>query len=259
MASYYASLDYLTACERLLFSSYIKRGSSVFDLGVGGGRTTRYLAFRASRYVGADYAESMIKACEARFPDLEFAVANAADLSRFPDACFDAVVIAFNGIDYVFPAESRHACFRHLQRVIKPAGFLIFSSHNPRAVLVRQSWNRERLWDVAQKLSAGSRSLRNVLWAGLTCVRVAMAVGQSACRTAIRILTRVPSRAFWRGEGSLVDSAHGGLLTHCWTPQRAIAGISEFGFRVERVLGDDYAHSSHEYMTDWYYYVFAKR
>lgn len=36
VVSYYASLDYLTPCERLLFDGYIKSGSNILDLGVGG-------------------------------------------------------------------------------------------------------------------------------------------------------------------------------------------------------------------------------
>jgi hypothetical protein len=36
VASYYAALNYLTPCERLLFQSYIKSGMSVLYLGVGG-------------------------------------------------------------------------------------------------------------------------------------------------------------------------------------------------------------------------------
>jgi hypothetical protein len=29
-------------------------------------------------------------------------------------------------------------------------------------------------------------------------------------------------------------------------------------FRLLRVLGDDYPHVSHEFVTDWYYYVFSR-
>src|ERR1700726_2883862 len=103
VAEYYAALNYLTPCERLLFDTYLRPGMAILDLGVGGGRTTSYLSSIASRYVGVDYAEGMIAACRRKFPQLAFEVADAADLSKFLPSSFDAMVIAFNGIDYVIP------------------------------------------------------------------------------------------------------------------------------------------------------------
>src|SRR5580693_1097552 len=88
VAEYYATLNYLTPCERFLFEQYLYSGMAILDLGVGGGRTTPYLSSIAGRYVGVDYAPEMIAACRKKFPRLEFEVANAADLSRFASACF---------------------------------------------------------------------------------------------------------------------------------------------------------------------------
>jgi len=259
VAAHYAGLDHLTPCEQLLFDTYVPLGGEVLDLGVGGGRTTPYLANRASRYVGIDYSAAMIKACRTKFPLLEFGVVDAADLSAFPDASFDLVVFAFNGIDYVLPADRRRSCLAHIQRVLKPGGRLIFSSHNPRSIVVRPSWNRQRLHRIAQQYSAGSRVLYSVLWAALTLARSAIAAGQAIGATSMRTLTKVPSRTFWRGEGSLMDTAHGGLLTHYGTPQRVLAELAALQFSPEQILGDDYPKSSHSYVTDWYYYVFTKK
>ena len=73
VVSHYASLDYLTACERLLFDTYLKPGMAILDIGVGGGRTTPYLSQKASRYVGVDYSEEMVRILPAtNSPDLEF-------------------------------------------------------------------------------------------------------------------------------------------------------------------------------------------
>ncbi len=80
VAGHYAALDYLTPCERLLFDQYLKPGMDILDLGVGGGRLTAHLSSIARRYVGADYAAEMVAACRKKFPQLEFEVANAADL-----------------------------------------------------------------------------------------------------------------------------------------------------------------------------------
>ena len=258
VAAHYASLSYLTACERMLFETYIPPGSRILDLGVGGGRTTPYLAKRASRYVGVDYAASMVQACRTKFPELEFAVADAANLSAFSDASFDVVVFAFNGIDYVLPEQSRRLCFGHIHRVLRAGGVVIFSSHNARAVLTRPHWNRERLRRIAGRFCAGSRALYSLLFIVLTLARLAFAFVQAMRDTLRRVFQRLPSRVFWRGEGNLVDSAHGGLLTHYWIPSRVIAEMAALDLHPERIVGDEYPQRSHAYATDWYYYVFTK-
>jgi ubiquinone/menaquinone biosynthesis C-methylase UbiE len=259
VASYYASLDYLTPCERLLFDCYIKEGKAVLDLGVGGGRTTRPLASRAAVYIGVDYAAAMVKSCQRKFPNLEFRIADAADLSMFEDESFDAIVFAFNGIDYVSPADARRRCFQHIHRVLKAKGYVIFSSHNPRAILTRPRWNRERLRCIARAYSSQSAFVYKLLLASLTCARGGWAVIRSIWGTVVRLAQRVPSRTFWRGEGNLIDSSHGGLFTHYSIPERVIEEMSTANFRIERVLGDDYPQPSHHFATDWYYYVFTKR
>ena len=258
VAAHYAALNYLTACERMLFQAYVPAGCDILDLGVGGGRTTPYLANRASRYVGVDYAGAMVKACRAKFPHLEFVVADAANLTAFPNASFDVVVFAFNGIDYVLPDEARRRCFEHVHRILKHGGVFIFSSHNPQAVLVSRSWSRERLQRIAQKLSAGVRVFYWILLVILTAARSVLAYMQGAGATLLRSIRRITSAAFWRGEGTLVDSAHGGLLTHYAIPSRVIRELDSLHFRPERIAGDEYPHRSNLYSTGWYYYVFSK-
>ncbi len=258
VVAHYAALNYLTACERLLFQTYIPRGSTVLDLGVGGGRTTPYLAKLSLRYVGVDYSPAMVESCRRKFPELEFMVADGSDLSEFPDASFDAVVFAFNGIDYVLPDDSRQQCFEHIRRILRPGAVVIFSSHNPRSVLVRGGWNGRRLRQMAQRFSRDSNVLEALLMALLVSARSMLSCVQSGWATLERVRARMLSPVFWSGEGNLADSAHGGLLTHYATPNRVIAQLTALGLRVERVLGDDYPQRSRPYVTDWYYYVFTK-
>lgn len=258
VASHYAGLDYLSPCERLLFETYIPEGSVILDLGVGGGRTTPFLSSRASYYVGLDYSGSMVKKCQAKFPGLQFLVGDAADLSAFPDDRFDAVVFAYNGIDFVLPDASRQSCWKHVFRVLKPGGTLIFSSHNARAVLVRAGWNRERLRRIARRLSPKFNILQTVLLAGLMMVRRVLALGQACAATFLRMMQRLPTRTFWFGEGCRMDAAHGGLYTHYAIPSRVVHEVSAVNLRPVQILGDDYPKASHPLATDWYYYVFDK-
>jgi ubiquinone/menaquinone biosynthesis C-methylase UbiE len=256
VVDYYASLQRLTPCEKLLFDSYLERGMAILDLGVGGGRTTSYLSSIASRYVGIDYAEEMVAICRKRFPQLQFEVGNAADLSIFSSASFDAAVMAFNGLDYVIPDESRIRALREIRRVLKPGGIFIFSSHNPRSIWARPSWNQERVGAVAKNIVGGNSVFFRPLLKCLTAVRVVMAWVQALFRSLARIARRVPTQTFWRGHGYWRDPAHGGLDTHFSVPQKITEELLRFGFRLRRILGDGYPFASGQFATDWYYYVF---
>jgi len=258
VAEHYAGLSYLTPCEQLLFDASLKPGSVILDLGVGGGRTTPYLSGIAAHYVGLDYAREMIEACRNKFPDLKFELGDAADLSRFPSSTFDAVVMAFNGMDYVIPDARRFRALEEIGRVLKPDGILIFSSHNPRAIFARVSWNRQRVREWATNIvSNESIFFQPLLWF-LTALRALVGAAVAMCQSIARILRRLPAPAFWRGQGYWKDPAHGGLQTHGATPENVVREVEGFGFQVVRVLGDDYPKLSRKYFTDWYYYVFAK-
>jgi ubiquinone/menaquinone biosynthesis C-methylase UbiE len=257
VASYYSSLTYLTPCERLLFDAYLKPGMAILDLGVGGGRTTPHLSSVAGRYVGADYSGEMIAACRKKFPGLQFETLDAADLSMFADSRFDAVVLSFNTIDNLIPDESRHKAWREARRVLKPQGVLIFSSHNMRSIFVRPSWNPQRLGNLAKQIVGDSVLYRPVLWS-LTAGRVAVAMLQALGRSIVRIMRRLPTNGFWRGDGYLVDTSHGWTKIHFSTPAITEQELSKIGFRQVRVLGDDYPLTSRHLVTDWYYYVFSK-
>jgi SAM-dependent methyltransferase len=258
VAAHYAALNYLSPCEQALFACYLKSGMFILDLGVGGGRTTAYLSSLAGRYVGLDYSPAMVEACRTKYPCLEFHIADAADLSLFADCSFDAVIFSFNGIDYLFPDEKRAKCLQECRRILKSEAVLVFSSHNPRAILVRPLWDQRRVRSVAESL-VGSQSIwLGLLTAAVTCAKVGLTVLRAATDSGNRILRRVPRAMFWRGKGWLRDSSHGGLTQHYATPSQVIAEAEEHGFQLLRVLGDDYPRTSEKYITDWYYYVFVK-
>jgi SAM-dependent methyltransferase len=258
VAAHYAGMSYLTPCERLLFETYIKPGMTILDLGVGGGRTTSWLASIASRYVGIDYSEAMVQQCRSRFPHLEFLLADASDLSVFPSASFDAAVMAFNGIDYIAPDEARARFLKECLRVLRPGGVFIFSSHNPRAIFVRPSWNPERLRALTLKLTGDARGFSRLLLFCVTCARVSLAWLTASAASLGRIFLWVTRSPFWRGEGWMFDPVHGGLITRYGTPERVTSELQLLSFQLRDIRGDDYPKRSRSYITDWYYYVFAK-
>src|SRR5208282_1678064 len=107
-------------------------------------------------------------------------VADAANLSLFPDDSFDVVVFSFNGIDYVLPEQARRSCFAHVHRVLKAKGIFIFSSHNARAVVIPPRWNRQRLQGIALRFSADSKILYWIWLAPLVAARSALAFARAA-------------------------------------------------------------------------------
>jgi len=258
VASHYAALNYLTPCEQLLFRTYLRPGMSVLDLGVGGGRTTPYLSRVASRYVGVDYSETMIHACRRKFPNLSFFLADAADLSALENASFDAVVFSYNGLDSVVPDQKRLRCLRECRRVLRADGVLVFSSHNPRSILLRVDWDRKRLRAFARTLLSSRSPLFPLVVGGLTMTKATHAFIRSVTGSALRTIRNLPLAAFWRGEGNLYDPVDGGITVHCSTPKRVVAELAQLDFRLLQSMGDDYPRHSHSLLTDWYYYVFSK-
>src|SRR5215813_9895770 len=112
IAAGYGRQEYITPCERLLFDAYIKPGVTILDIGVGGGRTSPYLAKNASRYVGIDYAPEMVRLCRKKYPQWEYCEGSAIDLSRFPDGSFDVIVMSYNVLDDLVPDASRWRCLQ---------------------------------------------------------------------------------------------------------------------------------------------------
>lgn len=101
----------------------------VLDLGVGAGRTTPWLAERATSYVGLDFSREMVAVSRQRFPGYDFRWADARDLSAFAAASFDFVLFSFNGIDSV-DHPGRLRILVEIARVLRPGGMFVFSTHN---------------------------------------------------------------------------------------------------------------------------------
>ena len=257
VARHYASIDYITPCEKLLFEKYVAPGGDILDLGVGGGRTTAFLSSRAGLYVGLDYAPAMVELCRLKFPSLKFFEGDAADLSRFADASFQTVVMAFNGIDYL-DQPARLNCLRECYRVLKDNGRLIFSSHNPRAIIVAPRWNQESVREMASRATGRRPYAFPIAVAALSVAAAARSSFRAFGSSLLRILHRVFTQAFWRGEGYMLDPSHGGLVTHYGLPKRTISEAAQFKFKICELRGDDYPARSHPLTTDWYYYVFSK-
>lgn len=229
----YEAATGLTPVEADLFTRCIPTDSDILDLGVGTGRTTAALSRDARSYVGIDYAPHMVEAALRANPGVDLRVGDAADLSDFAGASFDAVVFSYNGLDYLNPADARRRCIAEVNRVLRARGVFVLSVHNPRA-LVRPAGRGPRGdWGLAKSL----------------------AVTAVASAKAMRRL--LPSAAFWTGDGYVVDSARP-LLTHMATRRRVRGEITRHGFALVETAGSHAPDRTASVATPWTYYVFAK-
>ena len=142
----------LTAAEVSCFSKYRLRihDKDVLDIGVGAGRTTRYLAPLARRYEAVDYSPVMVGYLEKQMPRISVRQADFRDLSVFGDESFDFILATDNVID-ALPHHDRLRALREAGRVLRAGGVLAFSSHNIRykkafsGPQLEWSWNPVRL------------------------------------------------------------------------------------------------------------------
>jgi len=94
--------DYLYKPEQLIFDM-IKdelQNMSMFEMGVGGGRMTKFFAPLVREYYGMDYSKKMIDICKKKFPKLFFEVFDVRDLDV--SKTYDFVLFGLNGIDHIF-------------------------------------------------------------------------------------------------------------------------------------------------------------
>jgi len=166
----YRARNYLLPAELACLGDVWARskGGAVLDLGVGTGRTVPFLRPLAGRYVGVDFADEMVVACRARFPDVDLRQGDARNLTAFADHEFDLVLFSFNGIDYM-PPEDRPRALREVFRVLRPGGTFVFSTHNlnaldPSAIgrfsLPRVTWTPRPLRMAARLAGVAGSALR---------------------------------------------------------------------------------------------------
>src|SRR6185437_8544883 len=129
--AHWASLSDLQPPEAAILSLLGGRlsKSDMLDVGVGGGRSTRHFAPRVKSYLGGDLTPSMVDACRRGFPNLAFEVCDASKPLPYSDGSFDFVLFSYNGLDYL-DSSGRATALREFWRVLRPGGYLAFSSHN---------------------------------------------------------------------------------------------------------------------------------
>lgn len=129
--AYYDGLNELFPGEKVLFAKLFAkiRNAKILDIGVGGGRTTKYLLPLSSDYTGLDYVPEFIERVKKKYQTGNFISGDARDLNAFSNETFDFVLFSYNGIDAV-SHDDRLRILNEIKRVLKKGGVLMFSSHN---------------------------------------------------------------------------------------------------------------------------------
>ncbi|MDQ4123387.1 MAG: class I SAM-dependent methyltransferase [Acidobacteriota bacterium] len=131
VVEYFQSLDALFEPEKVIFEKLLPaiRNKRILDLGIGAGRTTKYLLQISRDYTGIDYIPEFARETGRQYPDAKILCGDARDLKEFEDESFDFVLFSFNGLDCI-SGEDRLKALEEIYRVLKKGGFFMFSSHN---------------------------------------------------------------------------------------------------------------------------------
>jgi len=108
--------------DALLDAAQVQAGTRVLDVATGPGILAAAAAERGASPVGMDIADEMIEEAKRRYPEVDFEVADAADLP-FPDESFDAVTISMG----LFLMGEPDRALRECLRVLRPGGWLAHS------------------------------------------------------------------------------------------------------------------------------------
>lgn len=131
VVSWYERLDFILKPEQVILEliTPLIRDKKLLDIGIGGGRTTKYLLEISKDYTGIDYTPRCVEIAANRYPGANIQCCDARDLRVFDDESFDFVLFAFNGIDYI-GHEDRLKALNEIRRVLKANGLFMFATHN---------------------------------------------------------------------------------------------------------------------------------
>lgn len=242
VARAYSRWSVLFPAEERLFREHAGHfGGRILDIAMGAGRTTNVLAKTARRYVGIDISPAMIANARRRFPDADLHVMDMrAAPAAFAAERFDAILIAFNGIDCV-DWNDRNQLLAGLRGLLAEDGLLVFSTHSLDAALARP----RRIQLVAPELQAPGALRRPATW-----LKGLLYQARWTVRAIPNRLRNRRQEQHFDGYAYLNDSGESYSLLTCFVAAaRQREALAACGYSVERVIEGTGPGS------EWHYFV----
>ncbi|WP_144143190.1 class I SAM-dependent methyltransferase [Paraburkholderia sp. BCC1884] len=104
-------------------------GEPLLDIGVGTGRTIPLMTAISNDYTGIDYTQKLLDMAKTRHPQRDLRHMDARDMSTLQSGHYGLAEFSWNGIDCVDYSD-RTKILEEMYRVVRPGGYLLFSSHN---------------------------------------------------------------------------------------------------------------------------------
>ncbi|WP_027798924.1 class I SAM-dependent methyltransferase [Paraburkholderia dilworthii] len=133
----------------------------LLDIGIGTGRTIAPMLAISNDYTGVDYTPKLLEMAKSRYPGCDLRHMDARDMSELPSDHYGLAAFSWNGIDCV-DYDDRVKILEEMCRVVRPGGYVLFSSHNRGG-----PGYRENIWQLLPQftfnpLRLGWRTLRSL-------------------------------------------------------------------------------------------------
>lgn len=139
----------LWASEEIVFGRVFDQNDRILELGTGTGRIAIGLEEIGYKHILAtELSREMIKEARRIGKVLELSISfRQADATRlsFEDGLFDGAIFGFNGLMQIPGREERRKAMSEINRVVRPGGAFVFTTHDRQNSKYRNYWRDEKI------------------------------------------------------------------------------------------------------------------